>query len=169
MGLLCASTHRLPRVVLFLNSARRGQKQMSMGNPTPGNFRDGHESDRTLKTYVAHRSPAVLERLTAILAKIPEVEIVGQSSNSGGALDSLQQFEPEVLIMDAYLLGRKGLEILKVIKVQKPAAVAIILADMDYPQYRRRFYNAGAEIVLDISHEFMGLDEFLRELVCAHC
>jgi two-component system, NarL family, nitrate/nitrite response regulator NarL len=156
-------------VVLFLNSAQRGEKQMSMGNLSPGNLRDIHQSNRTLKTYVAHRSPAVLERLTAILAKIPGVEIVGQSSNAGGALDSLRQLNPEVLIMDAYLLGRKGLETIKVIKVQKPAAVAIILADMDYPQYRRRFYNAGAEIVLDISHEFMRLDEFLRELTCAHC
>jgi DNA-binding NarL/FixJ family response regulator len=142
---------------------------MTKGNLTRGNLQGSSGNNHSLKTYVAHRSPAVLERLTDMLVKIPALEIVGQTSNAAGTLESIRQLGPEVLIIDAYLLGRKGLEVLKVIGAQKPAAVVIILADLNYPQYRSRFYSAGAEIVLDISNEFIRLDEFLRELASPHC
>jgi DNA-binding NarL/FixJ family response regulator len=117
----------------------------------------------TLKVYVADRSPAVLERLSAIFAEIPGVAVVGKFSNLEGALDSLPQLDPEVVIMDAYLAG--GIEILRSIKRQKPATVVVMLTDLHHPQYRNRFDLAGADIVRDVSNEFNGLGELLREIV----
>jgi DNA-binding NarL/FixJ family response regulator len=120
-------------------------------------------SEETLKVYVADRSPAVLERLSAIFSEIPGVVVVGKVSNLEGALDSLPQLDPEVVIMDAYLAG--GIEILRSIKRQKPATVVVMLTDLHHPQYRNRFHLAGADIVRDVSNEFNRLGELLREIV----
>jgi DNA-binding NarL/FixJ family response regulator len=120
----------------------------------------------SLKVYVADRSPAVLERLTAMLAQIPEVKVVGQVSNLGGVLDAFVQLDPEVVIIDAHLPG--GIEVLKTIKREKPATVVVMLTDLDYPQYRHRFHSAGANNVLDISNEFLRLEKLVVKLAEEH-
>jgi DNA-binding NarL/FixJ family response regulator len=121
----------------------------------------------TLRVYVADRSPAVLERLTAMLAQIPKVEVVGQVSNLGDALNLLAQLAPEVVIIDAHLPG--GIEVLKSIKREKPATVVVImLIDGDYPQYRGRFHSAGANKVLDISNDLPQLEKLIVKLAGEH-
>jgi DNA-binding NarL/FixJ family response regulator len=120
----------------------------------------------TLRVYIADRSPAVLERLTAMLAQIPKVEVVGQVSNLGGALNFLAQLEPEVVIIDAHLPG--GIEVLKTLKRQKPATEVFMLTDLDYPQYRKRLHLAGANKILDISNEFTRLEELVVKLAGEH-
>jgi DNA-binding NarL/FixJ family response regulator len=118
------------------------------------------------RTYIAHRSAIVLERVMAMLAEVPGVEVVGQSSDLAGALDSLWHLDPDVVIMDAYLPG--AVEALKSVNRQKPATVVVILIDLNYPQYRNWFHLAGADIVLDLSREFTRLGGLLQELTGTH-
>jgi DNA-binding NarL/FixJ family response regulator len=140
-------TQLLSRSVLILNSVQQGEK-MNTADPT--------------KAYVSYRSPVVLERLIAMLADIPGVEVVGQGYDLGGALNFLWQLDPDVVIMDAHLPG--GVQALKSINRRMQATVVVVLTDMDFPQYRNMFHLAGADFVLDVASEFTRLDELLRDL-----
>jgi two-component system, NarL family, invasion response regulator UvrY len=136
---------------MILNSVQQGEK-MNTADPT--------------RAYVSYRSPVVLERLIAMLAEIPGVEIVGQGSDLGGALNSLWHLNPDVVIMDAHLPG--GVEALKSINRRMPATVVVILTDMGFPQHRNMFHLAGADFVLDVASEFTRLEELLRDLAAKH-
>jgi DNA-binding NarL/FixJ family response regulator len=121
-----------------------------------------------MRVFVADRSTAVLERLTAILDDVPTVEIVGHSSDAAGALGAVRQLDLEVVILDARLLGGDGVELLKSFKRQNPATVVVVLTSFDHPQYRVRLQRAGADILLDKSDEFARLPQLLRELAEVH-
>jgi DNA-binding NarL/FixJ family response regulator len=121
-----------------------------------------------MRVYVADRSPIVLERLTALLTEVQTVEIVGHNSDGPSALGSLQHLEPEVVIMDATLAGGSGNDLLRSIKRQNPATLIVILTSVDFPQYRERLRRAGADVLLDESHEFARLPQLLLDLAEKH-
>lgn len=118
-----------------------------------------------MKILIADGSSTVTERLADLISDIPSVELLAPTTTSQATLESVQTHDPEVLVMDAGLCDGPGTGLLQAVRTAKPAAVVIILSNLFFPQYRKHFESAGADLFMDKSNQFLQLFQLVRELV----
>jgi len=117
-----------------------------------------------MKVLIADSSPEIRQRLLTLMQEIPTAELLAPASSAQATLESLRENDPEVLIVDARILGARAIELLKTIRREKPGVVLVILSNLAFPPCRRRYEAAGADLFIDKSHEFIRLQQFVREL-----
>ena len=86
----------------------------------------------------------VREWLTNLLHEEPDMTVCGGAGSAAEALAMLEQFLPEVAIVDISLEGGSGLELVKDIKAIRPNVRTIVLSMHDELQYAERAMRAGA-------------------------
>lgn len=118
-----------------------------------------------MRILIADGSRTVRERLTALISEIPSVELLAPTTTGNATLESVRAHDPEVLVMDAGILDGPGSGVLQAVRTEKPAAVVIILSNLFYPQYRKHYESAGADLFMDKSNQFIHLYQLVRELV----
>lgn len=59
---------------------------------------------------IADDEPLALELLRALLARIPQVQVVGEAVNGDEVLTQSARLKPDALILDINMPGRSGLE-----------------------------------------------------------
>ncbi|MGA2244726.1 MAG: response regulator transcription factor [Verrucomicrobiota bacterium] len=96
------------------------------------------------KILVVDDHPLVREWLTNLLNEEPDMAVCGGAGSAAEALGMLEQFLPEVAIVDISLGGGSGLELVKDIKAIKPDVRTIVLSMHDELQYAERAMRAGA-------------------------
>ena len=127
------------------------------------NVEVGIEPRNKLKVFIADDSLIVRERLVTMLAELPGVEIVGQAEHVAEAINAIQKFQPDVVILDIRMPGGSGLDVLRNIKQNEPAPMVIILTNYPYPGYRQKCLQAGADFFLDKSTEFDQIPELFEQ------
>lgn len=99
-----------------------------------------------VRVLIADDKRSARQGLKALLARIPEIEVVAEAVNGQEAVDLTAVRQPDVILMDAQMPGMDGLEATRRIKSQWPAVKIIILTL--HPQYRQRALAAGADAFL---------------------
>jgi DNA-binding NarL/FixJ family response regulator len=115
-----------------------------------------------MRVFLADDSPLVIERVKELIAVLPRVETVGQAGDVPGAQKSIRELNPDVVILDIHMPGGSGIEVLQTIKKEKPATVVIIFTN--FPEYREKCINLGADFFLDKLAEFDKIPEILLGL-----
>jgi CheY-like chemotaxis protein len=118
-----------------------------------------------LKVVVVEDSMAVRERLVASLAKMDNVELIGEYDDAKGAIDGIRDGMPDVVLLDIKLRGSSGMEVMQQLIQSKSAVKVIVLTNYSEPQYREIFLRQGAIAVLDKSYEFNRVEELLAGLI----
>ena len=103
-------------------------------------------SNNEVRVLIADDKRSARQGLKAFLARIPEIEVVGEAANGQEAVDLTAVHQPDVVLMDAQMPGMDGLEATRRIKSQWPAVKIIILTL--HPQYRQQALAAGADAFL---------------------
>jgi DNA-binding NarL/FixJ family response regulator len=106
-----------------------------------------------MKVLIADGSPEVADCLVTMIQEIPCVEFLAPARDAMTALASIRAHQPEVVILDARIPGAKGSALLQTIRQERPGAVLIILSNLAYGDYCRRFDGAGARLFVDESVE----------------
>lgn len=109
-------------------------------------------------------SDILRERLRSILSEIRRVEIIGEAQDALKAKEMLKKISPDVLILDIRMPKGSGMDILALVKKEKPKMKVIVLTNYPYPQYRKRCTELGAEYFLDKSKEFDKLPDVFKQL-----
>jgi DNA-binding NarL/FixJ family response regulator len=117
-----------------------------------------------MKVLIADGSLMVAGRLLNAMQEIPEVEALAFTRDAQSTLESIRANNPEILIADARIAGAPGFEHLQAIRRQNPDMILIILSNAVYPQSRKHYEAAGADIFMDKSNEFIRLIQFVSEL-----
>ena len=120
---------------------------------------------KTLKVFVVDDSAIVRERLTTMLSEIEGVEIIGRAEDALEATGLIRKLRPDAVILDIRLPNGSGINVLKTIKREQPALVAIMLTLYPYAQYRQSCMKAGANFFFDKSTGFEKIPAVLKQLI----
>jgi DNA-binding NarL/FixJ family response regulator len=118
-----------------------------------------------MKVLVVDDSALLRERLVSMISELPEIAKIGQAQNASQALNSVHNFNPDVVILDIRLSEGNGIEILQKIKKENSAPVTIMFTNFPYSQYRKKCKEAGADFFFDKSTEFHKITGVLEKII----
>ncbi len=96
------------------------------------------------KVLIADDHAIVREGVRMILAKEPDIEVVGEAEDGRQALDLVEQRRPNVVIMDLSMPGMGGIEATKKVKEQHPGVNVLALTMHEDESYVFQLLRAGA-------------------------
>jgi DNA-binding NarL/FixJ family response regulator len=118
-----------------------------------------------MRLFIADDSEILRLRLIDMLSEIEGIEIIGQAQNSLDAIESIEELNPHVVILDIRMPQVNGIEVLEAIKKDDESPTVIIFTNYPYPQYRKRCMDLGADFFFDKSTEFEKLVDTVKYLV----
>lgn len=121
-----------------------------------------------MKIFLVEDSGLLRERLLFTLAGIKGLEVCGFSDSAEQAIQLIRQTESDIIILDIRLRQGNGFQVLKAVKKPGQPPTVIVLTNFAYPQYRKKFLEAGADYFFDKSSEFAQVPFVLRELLAKH-
>jgi DNA-binding NarL/FixJ family response regulator len=117
-----------------------------------------------MKVLIADDSEIVRERLAYLLDDVAGVEIVGQAEDAVEGSNLAEALKPDVAILDVRMPRGSGVDVLRAIKQDNPAATVIILTNFVDPEARQLCMAQGADYFFDKSIEIDKAVQVLREL-----
>ena len=97
-----------------------------------------------MKILVADDHNLVRAGLTALIARLPEMEIVGEAADGRQALRMVRDLTPDLVLMDIAMPGLNGLEAAERIHGIQPQTKIIILSMHANEEYVAQALKAGA-------------------------
>jgi DNA-binding NarL/FixJ family response regulator len=120
-----------------------------------------------MNIFVVEDSSLLRERLVRTLKGITGVQVSGFADTAVEAIQLIQQLHPDAIILDIRLRQGTGLQVLEAVKVQGKPPLVIVLTNFAYPQYRKKYVDAGADFFFDKSNEFdqvvLVLNQYLKK------
>ncbi len=86
---------------------------------------------RPQRILIIDDHPLLRKGLRQLAYFSPEIEIVGEADNGEQGLAMVRQIRPDFVLLDLYMPGMKGLEVLKNLKQLEPAPKVVILTVSD--------------------------------------
>ena len=122
----------------------------------------------SLKVLLAEDSTLLAARLTELIRRLPDVELVGTVDCEADALRHVASDTPDVLILDLHLRSGSGFGVLRALsraakKVPGPRPKIVILTNFGLPEYRREAESFGVEAFLDKSRDYFRLPSLLTD------
>jgi DNA-binding NarL/FixJ family response regulator len=114
---------------------------------------------RPITLLIADDHPLILAGLAALVRTEPGLELAGEASDAGAAVDHYLRLRPDVMLIDLNMPGGGGLEAIRKIRALVPDARIVILTTYDGDEDVHRGLMAGASAYL---LKQAGLDEVVQ-------
>ncbi|MBI2838250.1 MAG: response regulator transcription factor [Acidobacteria bacterium] len=102
-------------------------------------------SDPTcIKLLVVDDHPVVRAGLKALLIREPDLVVVGEAGSASEAVQVFRAVVPDVTLLDLHLPDADGVDVIRVIRKQRPGACVIILSSYAGDSDIRASLEAGA-------------------------
>jgi DNA-binding NarL/FixJ family response regulator len=98
----------------------------------------------SLEILVADDHAIIRDGLKKILADTPDMCVAGEAANGHVALDMVRGRDWDAVVLDLSMPGRNGLDLLKLIKTEKPKLPVLVFSMHQEEQYAVRAIRAGA-------------------------
>ena len=115
--------------------------------------------------FIADDSDEVRGRLVELLSEVEGAEVVGQAANAVEAVEAIGCLKPHVVILDIWMPGGSGIDVLKKIKQGGGSPVVLMLTNHASPQYRKKCLEWGADFFLDKSRDLECLLLIFKSLI----
>lgn len=135
------------------------------GRDAPFGFQNEKASLMTTRVFVVEDSTNLRERLIGMLTEIQGIEVVGYAPDAVQANKLIEAAKPDVVILDIRLQQSTGYQVLKNLRSIKDPPITIVLTNYPYPQYRKRYMEAGADYFFDKSSEIDQVLSVLKNIV----
>lgn len=97
-----------------------------------------------LKVLLADDHAIIRDGVKQILADTDDLVAAGEAANGLEVMQQVREKEWDVLVLDISMPGRSGLELIRMIKDEKPELPILILSMHHEEQYAVRAFQAGA-------------------------
>lgn len=114
-----------------------------------------------MKLLIVEDSQPVRNRLRAILSSLPGVQAEEAADIRQGTA-RFRELAPEMVSLDVLLPDGSGLDLLGVIKQERPATRVLMFSN--YTLYRKRCVAEGADYFFDKTMELESLTSTVRQL-----
>jgi two-component system NarL family response regulator len=101
-----------------------------------------------IRILVVDDHHVVRQGLVALLNIMPEIEVVGQAADGAEAIKLYRSLHPDITLMDLQLPGLSGVDAIRRIRNDEPAARFIVLTTFDGDEDIYRALEAGARAYL---------------------
>ena len=98
----------------------------------------------TIEVLVADDHAIIRDGLRKILSDTPDLVVDGEAANGQAVLDKVRQRDWGVVVLDMSMPGRSGLELIKLIKAERPRLPVLVFSMHPEEQYAVRAIRAGA-------------------------
>ena len=97
-----------------------------------------------IRIVIADDHTILRDGLKQLLAAEPDVQVVGEACDGFEALDLVRKRDFDVLLLDLSMPGRSGMELIKLVRSEKPKLRILVLSMHAERQYAVRAVKAGA-------------------------
>ena len=111
----------------------------------PFSFFGGMWSMNTITVLIADDHRDFRKVVHDFLDRLPNVSVVGEATDGGDAIKKVEQFFPDVVLMDISMPLMNGLEATRIIKQRWPGTKVLIATNHDDPMYRLQALEAHAD------------------------
>jgi DNA-binding NarL/FixJ family response regulator len=98
----------------------------------------------TIRVFIADDHAIVREGLKQILAEQRDIIVAGEAENGNDAVRLFRKSRCHVLLLDISMPDRNGIDVLKLVKKEKPELAVLMLSMHREDQYAIRSLKAGA-------------------------
>lgn len=118
-----------------------------------------------IRVVIADDHALVREGTSQLLAKHPDIEVVAAAEDGISAVELINEFRPDVALVDISMPGLTGIEVTREVKSALPEVAVLILTVHDEDGYVRALLEAGAAgyLLKDI-----GEAELVRSIRAVH-
>lgn len=113
-----------------------------------------------IRVLLADDHAIVRAGLKEILADTGDIEVTGEATNGQEALGQVRAGDFDLAVLDMSMPGRSGIDLIKLLKSEKPSLRILVLSMHSESQYAVRALRAGAS-------GYLGKDSAADELVAA--
>ena len=117
-----------------------------------------------MRIFLVEDASLLRDRLVRQIDAIDGLDIVGHADNAPEAIEQIRQVKPDAILLDIRLKQSNGFQVLEAVKTPGQPPVVVVLTNFAYPQYRKKFIDAGADYFFDKSHEFDQAINTLKKL-----
>lgn len=97
-----------------------------------------------IKVLIVDDHKVVRQGLRFLLEQEDGIEVVGECADGAGALQAVRSLEPTVVLLDLFMPGQTGLEVLAGIKRDRPATEVLMLTSSNADEHLLAAVRAGA-------------------------
>ena len=90
---------------------------------------------KRIRLVLADDHPIVLDGLEQLFSTEPDLEVVARATSAEGALRALEEFRPDVLVLDLAMPGLDGLWVMEqAFEKKMPSRIVLLTAHIDEPK-----------------------------------
>ncbi|UWF77541.1 MULTISPECIES: response regulator transcription factor [Microbacterium] len=98
-----------------------------------------------IRILIVDDDALVRQALRGILSAAPDLEVIGEASGGGEAIEIARRHRPDVVLMDVRMPGMPGDEATTALREQLPDTRVIAITSFDSGDYVMRMLEAGAQ------------------------
>lgn len=96
------------------------------------------------RIVIADDHAIVREGLKRIVGEVPDLQVVGEAADGTEVMHRVRELEFDVLVLDLSMPGRSGMELIRLVKAEKPKLRILVLSMHQETQYAVRAIKSGA-------------------------
>jgi DNA-binding NarL/FixJ family response regulator len=108
------------------------------------NPHDTHGTATVVRVVIADDHPTFRRGLAALLASVPDIEVVGEAADGESAVAQTRALSPDVVLMDLSMPGLGGVEATRRIVADAPATAVLVVTMLDDDEAVFAAMRAGA-------------------------
>jgi DNA-binding NarL/FixJ family response regulator len=120
-----------------------------------------------MKVFLVEDSPLLLQRLEAMLAPLPGVEVVGHAGRAPAAIRAILEQRPDLVVLDIQLAEGSGFDVLRELHALDAELDVVMLSNYSSDPYRQIAERFGAKAFFDKSREFERVRDLVAERAAA--
>ncbi|MDB4906874.1 MAG: Response regulator containing a CheY-like receiver domain and an DNA-binding domain [Gemmatimonadetes bacterium] len=117
-----------------------------------------------IRIVIADDHAIVREGLKRIVSEVRDMQVAGEAAEGTEVMQRVRELEFDVLVLDLSMPGRSGMELIKLVKAEKPQLRILILSMHQELQYAVRAIKSGASGYLTKESAPAQLEQAIRKI-----
>jgi DNA-binding NarL/FixJ family response regulator len=123
------------------------------------------ENEHNMKILIADDSELIRDRIIGLIGKTGSQHLVEQAADGLETLEKAYAFDPDIIILDIHMPHKNGLQVLEEISKNENSPIILVFTNTNYPQYRKKCLNLGADRFFNKSTEFEEMFAELKQII----